>query len=182
MKKIFNTLILIGFLSLIPAAINSQVVMKDFLSQNHMGQIDKSVNNNNAPLFYKFEYVSTEGARINYKLNLYKDKGMGSPIMSFDVLMRNLNWTYYVDITMRKDGADKVAAMIFKKDLRWSRVKFSPHEGCWRVDQPEWERYTIGSETEAPEVLYAGLLKNFLTQLDKNVDFSCYAGSTAGKN
>src|SRR5215204_1858754 len=100
MKKLYNIILLIGFTSLIPVAGNGQVIMKEFLSQNHMGQLDKSVNNAGKPLYYKFEYVSTEGMRINYKLNLYKDKAMAAPWMTMPVLMRNLNWTYYVDITM----------------------------------------------------------------------------------
>jgi hypothetical protein len=175
MKKILNICLVVAFISLIGAEGNSQVVMKDYLTANHTGAVAKSANNNGAELSYKFEYVSTEGARINYKLHLYKGKSMTTPWMSFDVLMRNLNWTYYVDITMSKDGADKVAAMIFKKDLRWSRVKYSPHEGCLRVNPPVYERYTIGAETESADVLFAGLLNNFISQLDKNVDFNCYA-------
>ena len=175
MKKILNICLVVAFISLIGVEGNSQVVMKDYLTASHQGSVEKSANNNNRALFYKFEYVSTEGARINYKLNLYKDKNMKTPWMSFNVLMRNLNWTYYVDITMSKDGADKVAAMIFKKDLRWSRVKYSPHAGCIRVDPPVYERYTIGAETESADVLFAGLLNNFIAQLDKNVDFNCYA-------
>ncbi len=177
MKKILNISLFVAFLSLIAVNGNSQVVMKDFLSANHVGEVSKSFNNNGNSLFYKFEYVSTEGARINYKLHLYKDKAMSKPWMSFDVLMRNLNWTYYVDITMKKDGADKVAAMIFKKDLRWSRVKYSPHPDCMRMNPPFYERYTIGAESESPEVLFYSLLNNFIMQLDKNVDFNCYAGN-----
>lgn len=175
MKKILNICLFVAFMSLLGVEGNSQVVMKDFLTANHTGAIAKSVNNNNNALYYQWEYVSTEGARINYKLHLYKDKNMNTPWMSFDVLMRNLNWTYYVDITMSKGGADKVAAMIFKKDLRWSRVKYSPHAECMRINPPVYERYTIGEERGSADVLFAGLLNNFLTQLDKNVDFNCYA-------
>ncbi len=175
MKKILNAFLIIAFIGLLPVAGKSQVVMKDFLSKNLDGKIDLSANNGGKSLYYRFEYVSTEGARINYKLHLYKDAGMKTPWMSFDVLMRNLNWTYYVDITMPKDGANKVAAMIFKKDLRWSRVKFSPHEGCARINPPIWDRYTIGDKTGTPDDLYGGLMQNFIMQLDKNVDFNCYA-------
>lgn len=177
MKKLLNICLMVAFIGLAATEAKSQVVMKEYLSMNHDGNVAKSANLDGKPLYYKFEYVSTEGARINYKLHLYKDKSMSTPWMSFNVLMRNLNWTYYVDITMSKDGADKVAALIFKKDLRWSRVKFSPHEGCARQTPPVWERYTIGAETETPDVLYAGLLNNFISQLDKNVDFNCYAAS-----
>lgn len=175
MKKIFNFLLLISILSLLPAKTKGQVVMKDFLTSNLDGKVDASVNNSGKTLYYRFEYVKTVDARIYYKLHLFKDAGMKTPWMSFDVLMRNLNWTFYVDITMPKDGADKVAAMIFKKDLRWSRVKFSPHEGCARINPPIWDRYTIGDKTGTPDELYAGLMQNFIMQLDKNVDFGCYA-------
>ena len=166
---------MVAFVGFLGAEANSQVVMKEFLSMNHEGNVAKSANNNGSALYYKFEYLSTDGARINYKLHIYKDKSMSTPWMSFDVLMRNLNWTFYVDITMPKDGADKVAAMIFKKDLRWSRVKYSPHEGCARINPPIWDRYTIGDKTGTPDELYAGLMQNFIMQLDKNVDFNCYA-------
>lgn len=178
MKKILNICLMVAFIGLAAVEGNAQVVMKEFLSTNHEGNVAKSVNNGGKALYYKFEYVSTEGARINYKLHLYKDKGMSTPWMSFDVLMRNLNWTYYIDITMTKDGADKVAALIFKKDLRWGRVKYSPHEGCSRKTPPVWERYTIGEQKGTAQELYDGLLCNFITQLDTNVDFNCYV---AGK-
>lgn len=175
MKKIFNAFLLVAFISLLPVVGNSQVIMKEFLSKNLEGKVVSSANNGGKALYYKFEYVNTVGARINYKLHLYKDAGMKTPWVSYDVLMRNLTWTFYVDIFMNKDGSNKVAAMIFKKDLRWSRVKYSPHEGCSRVTPPIWDRYTIGAETGTAEELYAGLMNNFISQLDKNVDFGCYA-------
>ncbi len=175
MKKILNIALMVAFIGFLTGKANGQVVMQEFLSINHKGQVDKSLSCNGSPLYYQFEYVKTDRARILYTLHLYKDKGMSKPWMSFNVVMRNPNGNFYVDITMPKDGVNKDAAMIFRKDLRWSRVKFSPHEGCARVNPPVWERYTIGAETETPEVLFAGLLNNFIMQLDKNVDFSCYA-------
>ena len=120
MKKLYNLTLLIAFVTLFSVTGNSQVVMKDYLVANHQGVVEKSLNNNGSGLFYKFEYVSTEGA---------------------------------------------------------SRVKYSPHVGCLRVDPPVYERYTIGAETESAEVLFAGLLNNFIAQLDKNVDFNCYAAA-----
>jgi hypothetical protein len=175
MKKIIYAFLLVASIGLVPAIGKSQVVMKEYLTENLDGKIDAAVNNGGKALYYKFEYVSTEGARINYKLHLYKDAGMKTPWISYDVLMRNLTWTFYVDIFMVKDGSNKVAAMIFKKDLRWSRVKYSPHAGCARVDPPVWDRYTIGAETGTPEVLYAGLMQNMIMQIDRNIDLNCYA-------
>ncbi len=175
MKKIFHICLMVAFIGFVAGEVNGQVVMKEFLSTNHQGNVAKAANNNGKPLYYKFEYVNTEGARINYKLHLYKDAGMSNPWMSFDVLMRNLNWTYYIDVSMPKGDQVKVAALIFKKDLRWGRVKYSPHEGCNRQTPPVWDRYTIGDQKGTADVLYAGLLNNFIMQLDKNVDFNCYA-------
>ena len=66
MKKILNISLFVAFLSLFAVNGNSQVVMKDYLTQNHQGQVAKAANNNGGALYYKFEYVSSEGARINY--------------------------------------------------------------------------------------------------------------------
>jgi hypothetical protein len=171
MKNLFKAFLFVAFIGFLPAAVKSQVVMKEFLLQNHEGQVDNSANNNGKPLYYKFEYTTTDHARINYKLYLYKEAGKKNPWITFDVLMRNLTWTYYVDITFPKDNTDKVAAMIFKKDLRWSRVKFSPHEGCLRVNPPVWERMNMVDD-------YERLMQNFIMQIDKNVDLNCYSSAT----
>lgn len=162
--------LLIAFVAMAHLPSNAQVVMKEFLSENHTGKVDNSVNNNGKPLYYKFEYLHTDSARIYYKLYLYKDASMKTPWMTMNVLMRDLTWTYYVDITFKKDGTDKVAAMIFKKDLRWSRVKFSPHPGCARIDPPVWERMNLVDD-------YDKLINNFLMQIDKNINLDCYAAS-----
>ena len=169
MKNLIKILVFTVMIGIMPAASNAQVVMKEFLSQDHPGKVDKSMNNNGKPLYYKFQYKSTEGARINYVLYIYKDAGMGTPWLTLPVLMRNLMWTYYVDITFSKDGMDKVAAMIYKKDLRWSRVKYSPHEGCSKVTPVVWERENMVDN-------FDGLLNDFIMQLDKNVDLNCYTG------
>ncbi len=166
MKKIFKTLLILTFIGIASAA-QSQVVMKEYLNVNHEGVIANSKNNNGKPLYYKFEYKNTDRNRIYYTLNFYKDAGMKTPYVSFPVLMRNLTWTYYLDVSMEKDGITKVFAMIFKKDLRWSRVKYSPHENCSYLTPTVWTRYEKVDDFEK-------LLNNTLTQMDKNIMLECY--------
>lgn len=170
MKKILKPLVFIFILSAFAPSLDAQVVLKEYLTSNHEGKIDKSKNNGGKPLFYKFEYKSTEGARINYTLNFYKDASMSTPWMSFPVLIRNLPWTFYLDVSMTKDQMTKVFALIFKKDLRWARVKYSPHEGCSLVNPNIYDRINMVDNYEA-------LLNNMLSQMDRNVDLNCYAAS-----
>ncbi|MBP9550116.1 MAG: hypothetical protein KBE86_13250 [Chitinophagales bacterium] len=166
MKNIIKTILFVAFIG-IASASQSQVVMKEFLNQNHEGMIANSKNNNGKALFYKLEYKSTDGARIYYTLNFYKDASMKSLYISFPVLMRNLTWTYYLDVSMEKEGVTKVFAMIFKKDLRWARVKFSPHADCSYLNPTIWTRYEQVDD-------YEKLLNNTFTQMDKNVILDCY--------
>lgn len=166
MKNILKTFCIIALIG-IASATQAQVVMKEFLNQNQEGVIQNAKNNNGKPLYYTLEYKSTEGARINYTLNFYKDAGKKTVYASFPVLMRNLTWTYYLDVSMEKDGITKVFAMIFKKDLRWARVKYSPHEGCSLLTPTEWTRIDLVDD-------YSKLLNNTLTQMDKNVMLDCY--------
>ena len=172
MKNIYKTIALIAFIAITPVVTNAQVIMKEFLSQNIEGKLDHSVNNGGKPLYYKFEYKSVDSMRIYYTLYLYKDASKSSAFLTLPVLIRNLTWTYYLDITFTKNNTSKVAALIFKKDLRWSRVKFSPHEGCALVNPPAWERLNLVDN-------YPLLLNNTIMQLDKNVNFNCYAETAA---
>ena len=162
--KLMLTLLFAGALSL---GSQAQVVMKDFMSANHMGKVENSLNNPGKQLYWKLEYKSTEGARIYYTLTFYKDAAMSQPMVSFPSLMRNLEWTYYLDVSMTKDDATKVFAMIFKKDLRWSRVKYTPHQDCGWQDPTKWDRYNQVDD-------FQKLLDNTMMQLDKNVKLSCY--------
>ncbi len=171
MKNILKLILLALFIG-IASAPKAQVVMAEFLSLNHEGQVDKSVNNGGKPLYYKFQYDTTNNVRIKYTLYLYKDASKSQPFLVLPVLMRNLIYTYFIDFSFKKDSTTKVAAMILKKDLRWSRVKFSPHDGCGNITPPIWDRYNNVDN-------YDALLKNTMGQLDKNVNFNCYAESAA---
>src|SRR2546430_2450957 len=127
MKNIYKTILFASFIMTMSFASHAQVVMAEYLSQDHEGQVARATNNSGKPLYYKFEYKNTDNMRINYTLYLYKDASKKQPFLTMPVLIRNLTWTYYLDITLTKNNISKVAALIFKKDLRWSRFKFSPH-------------------------------------------------------
>lgn len=171
MNKILKITLLASFLGLASLS-NAQVIMNEFLSKNHEGMVEHSVNNGGKKLYYKFQYDSVTGARIKYTLYLYKDASKSQPFLTLPVLMRNLIWTYFLDVSFTKDGSSKVAALIYKKDLRWSRVKFSPHEGCSYITPPIWDRLNQVDN-------YEKLLQNTIQQLDKNVNFNCYAATAA---
>lgn len=158
---------IIGFLAFTIQQAGAQVVMKEFLSANHEGKIDNTKNNDGKPIYYKLEYKSTEGARINYVLYLYKDASMKTPYLTFPVLMRNLTWTYYMDVTMTKDGMAKVFALIYKKDLRWARIKYSPHIDCFRENPNIYVRLNMVDNFDQ-------LIKDTFIQMDKNVNLNCY--------
>src|SRR4051794_35008792 len=103
MKNIYKTILFVGLAIVLPFASHTQVVMAEYLSQNHEGQIPHAVNNNGKALYYKFEYKNTDNMRINYTLYLYKDAAKKQPFLILPVLMRNLTWTYYLDITFAKN-------------------------------------------------------------------------------
>lgn len=167
MKNILKTCITICILAFATQQVSAQVVMKEMLSQNHEGKIENAKNNGGKALYYRLEYKDTQGARINYMLHFYKDAGMSSPWLSFPLLMRNLPRTLYMDVSMTQNNATKVFAMIFKKDLRWARVKYSPHAGCEGSNPILWERINLVDD-------FGKLLNNTFTQMDKNVVLSCY--------
>lgn len=167
MKKIFPYSLIFILLCSTGISVKAQVVMAEFLSANHEGQVDNSPNNGGKSLYYKFEYNNTDNMRINYTLYLYKDAAKTTPYLKLPVLMRNLTWTYFLDITFTHDNTNKVAALILKKDLRWSRFKFSPHEGFSRTNPTIWTRQNMVSNFE-------GLLNNTINQLDKNIFLDKY--------
>jgi hypothetical protein len=182
MKRLLSLVALSLFLT---AAVSAQqVVTKENLESNHTGMLADSKNNDGKPIYYKFEYVSTDKAAykwdddgatrgsIKYKLHIYNDAAMNDLVISLPVKMRNLITTYYVDVVFNKkdyedaDRREKSAQMIFKKDVKWARTKFVPHAGCQREDG-NWERK---DRVES----YEDLLQYLIQQLDSNVMWECY--------
>lgn len=182
-RKLFLTLLLLGGVAALQA---QSVVTKEALTENHSGTVPSAVNNGGKTLYYTFAYVATDKARykwddagatrgsIRYTLNLYRDAAGKDLILSLPVQMRNLLTTYYIEAAFTKDDyedaslREKSALMVFKKDVKWARTKFVPHEGCERADG-SWDRI---DRVESLQQLF----DYFVGQLDRNVDFSCYGG------
>ncbi len=181
MKRLLFALVLMMSLQAVQA---QGVVSRAKLEQNTSGQLSDSKNNGGKPLYYDFVYLSTDKASypwddagatrgsIRYRLDVFRDAGRRDLLISVPVKMRNLVTTYYVDAIFNKadfpDPAqrDKGATMIFKKDVRWARTKFVPHEGCAREDGV-WLRI---DKVES----YEQLMEYYIRQLDNNVKFECY--------
>ena len=85
MKKIFPYSFIFLLLCSASNSLHAQVVMAEFLSANHEGQVDNSPNNGGKPLYYKFEYNSTDNMRINYTLYLYKDAAKTTPFLKLQL-------------------------------------------------------------------------------------------------
>lgn len=182
MNRLFALILLLA--TAVVTADAQGIVKKEYLEENHMGQISGAKNNGGKTLYFEFVYLKTDAASykwddsgatrgsIKYRLDVYSDAGKTNKIISMPVRMRNLITTYYVDVVFNKrDFADeslreKSATMIFKKDVRWARTKFVPHEGCQR-EGSSWERL---DDAES----YDQLLTYLIRQLDNNIDFSCY--------
>lgn len=160
------------------------IVSRTRLTENFSGQVEQSKNNSGRTIYYDFVYVRTDGASykwdiegatkgaIVYRLDIYSDAARKNLILSLPVKMRNLLTSYYVDVIFTNANypdenlRDKGATLIFKKDVRWARTKFVPHEGC-RRDDGNWERI---DKVES----FDQLMQYFIRQLDNNVQFSCY--------
>lgn len=151
----------------------AQVVYREYLSQNHEGTIENSVNYNGRTLAYQWEYVDMEKGqhfaepeaiqRIIYRLNLSVD---GRPVGHFDLQMRDLIVSYYVEINATKDEDSRTIMALYHKANRWARLKGVPHLGC-RREGVSWGRMdTVKS--------YEELMHFIVQQLDKNIDFNCY--------
>jgi hypothetical protein len=181
MKRVLFLVFLLGSLFSVQA---QGVVNRSRLTENLSGQVEQAKNNNGRAMYYEFVYVRTdeatykwdiEGATkgsIIYRLDFYSDAAQKNLVLSLPIKMRNLLTTYYVDAIFTNSSypdpslREKGATLIFKKDVRWARTKFVPHEGC-RREEGDWERI---DKVES----YDQLMNYFVRQLDANILFDCY--------
>ena len=165
---------IIGFLLILfTQMVNAQVVFREYLSQNHSGRITQSVNFPNKILEYEWIFLDMEkGAyfaegeaiqKIKYQLLFKVD---GKQVGSFDLQMRDLIVTYYVEIEAKKEDTSRTITAIYHKANRWVKLKGVLQEGC-RRSGVSWGRQ------DAVES-YDQLLQFIVQQIDKNVDLSCY--------
>lgn len=150
---------------------NAQVVYTEFLNQDHKGTIAHPANGNGSDLKYHFEFISQEtGAeykneesiqKIHYKLHLT----IGANEYSFDVLIRNLLVSLYIEMDMNNGSDKSVVTAIYNKKNRWVKLKGIVPTSC-KNQESKWSRLNDVSSFEQ-------LLTFVISNLDENVDFKC---------
>lgn len=174
MKNLIKSVLVIVALSL-PFAGNSQVLMKEMLTQNQKGMLDKSVNWPGKKMYFElkydsiraFKYDGKESARYYYTLMIADNAGMGNAI-KIPAMVRDLVITTYFELYMSNGTETKTFTLVYDKNNKWTRIKFAPQAGCRREEL--WKRVNdIAS--------YDALLKSMVAQMDNNLKLDCYRGN-----
>lgn len=174
MKNLIKTVLVVVALSL-PFAGHSQVLMKEMLTQNQKGMLDKSVNWPGKKIYYElrydsiraFKYDGKESARYYYMLMIADNAGMNNAI-KIPTMVRNLEITTYFELYMNNGAETKTFTLVYDKNNKWTRPKFAPQAGCRREEL--WKRVNDIASYEA-------LLKSMVTQMDNNLKLECYRGN-----
>src|SRR6187200_2457695 len=140
MKNLIKNILVLTILTL-PFSGFSQVIYKELLSQNHSGQLDKSVNWPGKKVYYEWKYDSTrtfkfdgkEASRIYYTLMIADNAGMKDAIKA-PVMIRDLVITTYFEIYMNNGTETKTFTGVYDKNNKWYRIKFAPQAGCRREE------------------------------------------------
>lgn len=174
MKKIFQWSFL---LMVVPIMASSQVMMKEMLSQDQKGTVDKSVNWPGKKVYYDLKYDSTvvltwEGKSTNryyYTLILADNAAMNSAI-KIPGMVRDLVITTFFEFYFNNGTETKTFSMVYDKNNKWNRIKFAPQAGCRREEL--WDRTDNISS-------YEMLLTDMVRQMDSNLKLECYRNHTA---
>lgn len=151
----------------------TQVVFRELLSQDHQGELVQSVNYPGKKLTYEWGFLNMEKGqyfaegeaiqKINYQLKFKVD---GKPVGHFDVQIRDLIVTHYIEIKTVKEEEPRTITGLYNKSSRWLRLKGVLQEGC-RRDGAHWGRLD-GVQS------YDQLLQFIILEIDKNADLGCY--------
>ncbi len=174
MKTLLKIVFVMVALSL-PFAGNSQVLMKEMLTQNQKGMLDKSVNWPGKKVYFELKYDSTrmfkydgkESARYYYTMMIADNAGMANAI-KLPAMVRDLVITTYFEVYMSNGTETKTFTMVYDKNNKWYRIKFAPQAGCRREEL--WKRVNDISS-------YSDLLKSMVGQMDNNLKLDCYRGN-----
>jgi hypothetical protein len=169
-KSVFVFLFLFAGLIMVS---NAQVVNRELLMQDHEGKIMNSVNFNGKSIAYEFKFKDMEKAsyfaeeeaiqRIFYDLILKVD---GKDVARYEVMIRDLIVTMYMDINLVKDGKKVVISPIYNKTNKWVKLKGTLTDDCSNPGS-QWGRMN--------QIKSFGQLLDFIiTDFDKNVRLSCF--------
>ena len=146
------------------SVLNAQVVEVSKLSEDHSGELSEGINYPNATLAHSWKFISQEGVKSVYQLELKLDDERSA---TYDVRLRNLSIAFYIEVRMKdKEGEIKTLSGIFDKGDKWLRVKMAPKADCKREGTQWGRRNQIES--------FDGLLDFVISELDRNVVLDCY--------
>ncbi len=156
---------------------HSQVMMKELLTTNQKGQLDKSVNWTGKKVYYQikfdsirtFKYEGKESARHYYTILIADNAGFNNPIR-VPSMVRDLVITTYFEIYLNDGIETKTFTLVYDKNNKWYRIKFAPQAGCRREEL--WKRVNDIRSFE-------DLLKSMIMQMDNNLKLDCYRGHEA---
>lgn len=176
MNKIIKLPILL-LLFVVPFAGHSQVLMKEMLTQDQKGTIDKSVNWPGKKIYYVLKYDSLRPYhfetystnRYYYTLMLADNAGMTNAV-KIPCMIRDLVVKTYFEFYFDNGTETKTFTSIYEKYEKWYRIKFAPQAGCRREEL--WKR--VNNITS-----YEQLLSSIVGQMDNNVKLDCFAKQEA---
>lgn len=159
-------ILILSFFYYSSIALNAQVIMKDYLQEDHSGLLSDSRVLDGEPVEYRFTHERTEAAQIWYRLQM---GATNAPLLDCRVKLRNLITTFYMEVKLvqREEQDLKTLSVIYDKGNKWARIKFAPHEGCKR-EGVYWQRL---NDTRS----FQQLLEYVIRSMDENVDLDCYS-------
>ena len=160
-----------------PFIVNAQVLMKEMLTQDQKGMIDKSVNWTAKKIYYVLKYDSLRPYqfetyttnRYYYTLSIADNAAMNNAI-KVPCMVRDLVIKTYFEFYFDNGTETKTFTTIYEKYEKWYRIKFAPQWGCRRGE--EWDR--VNNITS-----YTQLLSSIIGQMDKNIKFDCFTKQEA---
>jgi hypothetical protein len=170
-SSLFILFITIGF------AAHSQVLMKEMLTKDQKGMLDKSVNWPGKKIYYVLKYDSLRPYqfetyttnRYYYTLMIADNAGMNNAI-KIPAMIRDLVVKTYFEFYFNNGTETKTFTGIYEKYEKWYRIKFAPQAGCRREEL--WKR--VNNITS-----YEQLLSSMVAQMDNNVKLDCFAKQMA---
>lgn len=160
-----------------PFVVNAQVLMKEMLTQDQKGMVDKSVNWPGKKIYYDLKYDSLRpyhyetytANRYYYTLMIADNSGMVNAI-KIPCMVRDLVIKTYFEFYFDNGSETKTFTGLYEKYEKWYRIKFAPQWGCRR--QETWKR--VNDITS-----YNQLLSSMIGQMDNNLRFDCFVKQEA---
>src|SRR5689334_24991033 len=114
------------FLFVISLSTNAQVLMKEMLTQEQKGEVEKSVNWSGKKVYFSLKYDSSRAytyetyttTRYYYTLMLADNAGMANAI-KIPGMVRDLVITTYFEFYFNNGKETKTFTMVYDKNNKW---------------------------------------------------------------